>query len=208
MSQDDNSSVGNKVCGILCWLKYHKLVTSQESSAINWYIFNKLPWSPRNGDSSFQNQLANQKLREKLTTALGEKWLYIDLLIRCCIRVFVVKSLGEPLNKFAGNVIGNIWNDLKEKLVVEFTMDHEAKACLQKWLDISTYTRVSDKVRDCRKDFCENLADLIFMRPERIFQGVVLSPSFYQRSCRTKDGIPIGQKKLFNLDEADEGLVS
>ena len=205
MSQDDNSSVGNKVCGILCWLKYHKLVSSPKSNPINWYIFQKLPWTPRNGDSSYQNQLANQPLRGKLTTALGEKWLYLDLLIRCCIRVFVVKSLGQPLKDFAGLVINNIWKDITEKQVVEFSMEHEAKESLRKWLDISTYPRVSDKVRECRVHFCANLADIIFTQPRRIFQGVVLSPSFYQLSCRTAEGMPIGRKRLFNLDEGDEG---
>ena len=205
MSQDGNSSVGNKVHGILCWLKFHKLTSSPESKLINWYIFKKLPWSPRNGDSSFQNQLANHKLKEKLTTALGEKWLYIDLLIRVCIRVFVVKSLGEPSKDFAGNVIGNIWKDLKDQQVVEFTMPQEAKACFQKWLDISTYVRVSEKVRDCRAQLCQNLSDLIFFRPGRIFQDVVLGPSVHQRTCMTVEGQPVGTKMLFNLIEGEEG---
>ena len=59
-----------------------------------------------------QNQLANQPLKWKLTTELGET---IDLFIRFYIRVFVVKSLARrTIKDFAGNIIGNIWKDLKE----------------------------------------------------------------------------------------------
>ena len=203
MSQDGNSSVGNKVCGILRYLRYHKLTSSPESKEIDYYIFKRLPWSPRNGDFSFRNQLANATLKQKLIAVLGEKWLYIDLLIRCCIPVFVVKSLGKPVKEFAGLVIGNIWKDIQDKQVVEFSMPLEAQMCLQKWLDVSTYKRIAKEIRDCRARICENLADIIFKRPFRNFQAVALSPSFYHLSCRTIEGIPGGPKQLFNLLQGD-----
>ena len=207
MSQDGNSSVGNKVCGILRYLRYHKIVSSPESKAIDYYIFKSLPWSPRNGDSSFRTQFANNILKQKLIAdkLLGDKWVYLDLLIRCCIPVFVVKSIGKSIKEFAGVVIASIWKDILDKQVVEFEFPQEAQACLQKWLSVSSYNRIAKEIRDCRARICENLADIIFKRPIGIFQGVSLHPTFYQRSCQTIDGkVPGGAMQLFNLVQENE----